>query len=276
MNLYDRLLALQQIPHGYEQWHTYRELVTSLIIKQSKGMRIGILGAGRCQDLNLQRLSEHFQEVILIDKDEKAMKEAVAYYGLNTSDKIKVYVCDLIGISEDDYRHYADCLIKTLRASRGNVDELVDEALNHLERFYYQAGHHHVELPDCEQLVAIGLHSQLLSMLEWIWGVVLQQSAQDEGRVRYYIDQMNSELVKKFNILLMNHRSQRLILGFELGRADRMGHVQGAWQAREDFKVRVLSGMTTLVEEKNMVWPFDEKQGVVYHMSIQVFEKERK
>ncbi|MGL4736200.1 MAG: hypothetical protein ACRCW2_01985 [Cellulosilyticaceae bacterium] len=277
MNVYDRLLELQQISHGYEKWATYREKLTDKIIHQSQGKKIGLIGAGRCSDLDLRRLNESFGEIILIDRDERAMQEAIRYYELNHSSKVHMHICDLVGIEPEAYREYANVLIDKVQKNRGKVDieQLADIALDYLERFYHQAGHHHVELPECEQMIVVGVHSQLLSMLEWIWSVILQNIGKDEERVRYYIDQMNSGLIRKLNILLMNHCSSDIMLGCELHREGRVGVIQGAYQAIDDIKRRIETGQVTLVDQDILIWPFDEQQNISYHMLIQVIAKRR-
>lgn len=275
MNLYDQLVKLQTIPHSYEKWTSYRQQLTDYIIRHSMGKRLGIIGAGRAADMDLGRLSEHFEEVILIDKDEKAMKEAIRRYGLEALHHVKPCVCDLVGIGEEDYRDYANLLVNTLRHSGGEIEvnQLAELALDQLEMIYHQAGHHKIELPECEQLVVVGVHSQLLTMLEWIWRVICQNIRQEEGRVAYYISQMNEQLVKKLNIYLMNHGSESLILGCELERVGRVGAVQGACQALEDIKGRVINGRLKQCEGVRLLWPFDEQQGITYRMLVQVLEK---
>ena len=70
MNLYDRLLALQEIPDAYACWSAYRKALTEYIIKQiDKPQRVLVLGVGRGNDLALDKLLHYTISLTLWDKD---------------------------------------------------------------------------------------------------------------------------------------------------------------------------------------------------------------
>lgn len=78
MNIYDQLRSLQVINNAYNEWESYRRELTEIIMKYAKESEsIAIFGAGRCNDIDLRRLSECFSEIILFDKDLEAMKEGL-------------------------------------------------------------------------------------------------------------------------------------------------------------------------------------------------------
>ncbi len=67
-------------------WQLYaphRRIVTDLLLgdKASDHRRLCVLGAGNCNDLDLQRLAASFQEIHLVDLDPLAMNQAVASQG---------------------------------------------------------------------------------------------------------------------------------------------------------------------------------------------------
>ncbi len=113
MNLYDQLLGLQVIEDAYLEWRTYRKQLTDFIIQEAKGNEsIAILGAGRCNDIDLKRILAYFNEVTLVDKDKKAMEEGICKQEIVNLNQIKIRQMDFIGMSDADYRVYADILIK--------------------------------------------------------------------------------------------------------------------------------------------------------------------
>ena len=82
---------LEQIDHNRQSrelgdsYQSHREHLTSLILKNCpiEG-RVAVLGAGNCNDLNLQQLAQHCSLIELIDLDESALDHAV----------LLIYVCN--------------------------------------------------------------------------------------------------------------------------------------------------------------------------------------
>src|ERR1700710_1512069 len=67
------------------QWQLYashRAEIEKLIVPESRGQRICVLGAGNCNDLDLKWLSEVYGEVHLVDLDRRALLEAVKRQGV--------------------------------------------------------------------------------------------------------------------------------------------------------------------------------------------------
>ena len=105
MNIYDQLRTLQVINNAYNEWEHYRHELTEIIIKYAKGSEsIAIFGSGRCNDIDLNRLSRYFNEVILFDKDLEAMKEGLYQQKVEMMPNIKIKVTDFVGIDDADYR----------------------------------------------------------------------------------------------------------------------------------------------------------------------------
>ncbi|HET6918309.1 MAG TPA: hypothetical protein VFI46_02465 [Jiangellaceae bacterium] len=64
-----------------DAWHTFaghREHLMSLIEGLPPGGRLGILGAGNCDDIDLARLLDRFEQVHLVDLDSEAVIHGVA------------------------------------------------------------------------------------------------------------------------------------------------------------------------------------------------------
>ena len=278
MNIYDQLRTLQVINNAYHEWEHYRHELTEIIIKYAKGSEsIAIFGSGRCNDIDLNRLSRYFNEVILFDKDLEAMKEGLYQQKVEMMPNIKIKVTDFVGIDDADYRVYGDILISEIRKKgmRTNVCDLAEVALDQLEVLYKKAMNTPIDfgVQAYDTAVVVGVHSQLISMLEWIWSVMLQTIKQDERSVRKKIIEMNEAFVARFNYAVIRGARNRIIMGCEEARVGKEGTVQGAIQALGDLKRRQEKGEINRCETLKIKWPFHRSQGIEYQMSIQIIDK---
>jgi hypothetical protein len=85
-------------PH-WEAAKRHRETVTGYL-KQLAGRnreRLCILGAGNCNDLDLNQLLQVFSEVHLVDLDQSALEYALEAQGLSSKDGVVCHVGDLTG-----------------------------------------------------------------------------------------------------------------------------------------------------------------------------------
>ena len=60
-----------------------------------------------------------------------------------------------------------------------------------------------------------------------------------------------------------------LVMGYELGRLDRAGVVQGAHQAMEDIKKRACKEEIEITNTVILEWPFNLKEGIAYKVKLQ-------
>ena len=275
MNIYDQLIKLQIIEDAWKQWQFYRTEVTEYLIEQLKHKNeVAILGAGRCNDIDLKYLLQYFKKIVLVDLDYEAMKEALKQQGLQSHPHITLMTENFVGITPNDYRNFADQLVYTVR-QKGldtSVDQLTQVASTLLDGFYEQVMHTSLKLNNYENIVVIGVHSQLITMLDWIWQAVLQTLGKEEGTVREKIITLNTMVVKRFNEALLKSANKQLVIGYEIERLGRNGAIQGALQAAIDFNKRVEKHEVKLCDFRQMNWPFDLTQGIIYHMGIFTLE----
>jgi len=89
-----------------ECWQLYRphrEKVMGLLLRGAAGQnqRLCLLGAGNCNDLDLSRLTDRFQEVNLVDIDGEALAAGVAAQQVSNQDRIRMHAdVDVTGIAE--------------------------------------------------------------------------------------------------------------------------------------------------------------------------------
>ena len=64
-----------------DQWTTFeshRRRVTELLVRDAAKGRLCVLGAGNCNDLDLNVLLDHYREIHLVDLDQQALANAIA------------------------------------------------------------------------------------------------------------------------------------------------------------------------------------------------------
>lgn len=274
MDLYSQLLKLQVIENAYTEWATYRNKLTDYLIKEAKGHdSIAIFGAGRCNDIDLKRLATHFNEVTLIDKDVEAMKSGINNQKVAHLEQIKIREVDFVGISSEAYRTYANTLINEIkkRGVKTSCTELAKLAIKEIEKLTENANEITLDFGVAcyETTVVVGVHSQLLSMVEWIWSIMLQTIQQDEPSVRSRIIEMNEKYVKRFNEAVIKATKDTMIIGCEQGRVGRVGTIQGATQAIQHINEQVINGEMYRLDYTELEWPFNRIQGISYLMGIQ-------
>lgn len=87
---------------GQWDWYaSHRAAIERLIVPDSPGGRIGVLGAGNCNDLDLKWLLQAYAEVHLVDIDPAALARAVQRQGVKGASGIRLHApMDLTGIAD--------------------------------------------------------------------------------------------------------------------------------------------------------------------------------
>jgi hypothetical protein len=86
------------------QWHlytTHRQELERLLVPDRPGLRVCVLGAGNCNDLDLRWMTEVYREIHLVDIDGDALARAVKFQKVAESPKIKLRApVDLTGLAD--------------------------------------------------------------------------------------------------------------------------------------------------------------------------------
>lgn len=271
--LYRKLSDMLIFPNAYEEWADYREKVTDYIIEHSEeGRSIAILGAGRCNDLDLAKLKKHFSFISLFDRDEEGMTEALKRYGLEDDPDVDIVVRDFVGISDEDYAEYADLMIKELN-KKGRDTDLEDVAplmIEKLEEIFKKTREHQADIgiQQYDYATALGLHSQLLNMLVWIWAVGLSNIGKSEKTVEERIKQEDLYQVKKMNDDINMLVRKGFFLGCEMSRLGTKGGVEGALQAMGDINKRNEKKLLKINNAATITWPLNQKENIIYQMCL--------
>lgn len=273
MNLYDQLLMLQEIPNAHGAWAAYRENLTEYIIKQLAGepQSVLILGGGRSNDMDLKRLLPYVTHLTLWDKDEAAIHEAKLKYDLVDHPKLSIVSEDLLGIEANDYRVYAEALVQTVRKKGMNtsLEELSVVAIEGIQKLEQKISVIDFKDKQYDTIIMIGLHSQLFSMMDWIWQVILQTLGKEETQVRNYIKELNETLIPKLHEHMIKAARKQWIMGCEIGRLGRVGAIEGAYQGLRDLEKLRQKGVLQKKSDQKLIWPFEPSKEVYYEMLIQ-------
>lgn len=142
--IYERFLQRSSRDDEFNDWAGYRAELTDYIIrKTAPGSSLLILGAGKCNDLDLQKLAEHCGSITLSDYRPETAEEAFRQYGLEPleqlgsaesseqlesaqlesaapsaqlesaapSARLRFACADYVGITEEDYIEYTAKLL---------------------------------------------------------------------------------------------------------------------------------------------------------------------
>lgn len=291
-----RALPICADAHG--EWAQYRCAVTDFILKNcDAGSSLAVYGAGRCNDIDLARLSEHFSEIVLIDADAQALDEAVPKDDRTADDindnagqtvtgrnNIRRAVFNLTGLDENACVRYIDYILDRVHGGRSESDS--DDFLEGLEEFvrniYAEDFHPRGIVPvigrQCDYSVAVGLHSQLNTVFSGLTSFVLGHLGTDrelriaateriEALQRGYTDR----LVQTADDIMLDATLKGIILGFEY-EARRDGkvftNIDGALQCAADFEQLQKDGLLHVDTTEHLIWNVDAERRLSYDMLL--------
>lgn len=309
MNIFESIKQEFRIPHAYEDWKEYRRQLTDIILSGDSGMEnlhgvtesrispsgytgteekhgsIAILGAGPCNDLDLRRISDSFDEVSLIDIDTESTKNGVISQGLKDHHGIKTVNLSITGITEELSESFFNRLYiyvyeKGMSLTETDFTERSIEEFKKLEEHLYKSQEAITAvLPqkNYDVIVAAGLHSQLWSILSYSWHVlagnvseqILSGRQIDPEPFHEYIREVDDRFIPYLNSAIIGSAGERAVFASEY---DPNHPSEGAWQCIRDLRKRFTSGEIDL-RESSLLWPFNPQQRKRYNMLIQDIRK---
>ena len=273
--LYDQLLGLQHIPNAYDEWTAYRAALTDFIVTHTKkGTSALIIGAGECNDYDLNRMIEHFSEITLLDHNEIAICEGLKHQSVEPVN-IRVVKADLLGIPEDDYRTMCDVLLHEMqrqyRYGKINPDVIVQLFLSQMAAIFQNRHPDQITQRDsmADYVICCGVHSQLINIFPQMAGVYHRYLKIDIKHIYEVVHSMNTVIAREFNTRLLRMAKVGVILGLEDSRVGMDGGIEGAAQALECIQ----SGNAEITNETALIWPFEQSQGKIYIMKVMLLSK---
>lgn len=287
MSVYQQIKNKFIMKNAWEDWASYRDQLTDLVagllaklqpqgpVNSASG-RVAIIGAGRCNDVDLRRLAASSGNVILMDVDSEAMREAVAALPENLRQKAECREASITGINEDDMDSFCNDTISFARAAGRNLtmetfrrqlmtglDDLADKLVRKEDDLLKVLPEASVDI-----LVCCGVCSQLFSTLSFFIRSLLH-SLQEilpgvealENEVNERIRSMDDYTVPIINQALCKAAQTAIVFGNEY-MPDRP--VEGAHQCIENVRKHFQP------EEIHLTWDFNRAEGITYDMLIQV------
>ncbi|MBQ5987249.1 MAG: hypothetical protein IJL59_08270 [Clostridia bacterium] len=269
-SLYDELARLTAIPNAYEAWAAYRQAVTDFILTNTApGGRLLLVGAGACNDFDLRRLTGHAQ-ITLLDRDEAAMRAGLQRQSID-AESVTVLCADLLGVSDEAYRAFADDMVNAARAhARGEKIDVTAHFLSGMDAAMQERTPSPLTAQTelCDSAVCIGVHSQLLVPFARIAGVIARYAPLDTDRVLTQLRGYLPAAVERVNDALFAWAKQTVLIGLETERVGVAGGIDGAAQGMTDIR-----RFGRPEAETTLLWPFDPAQNKAYRMRLSAYRK---
>ncbi|QAT43629.1 hypothetical protein [Aminipila luticellarii] len=208
LNIYEQYNADEGCHERWKRWEQHRNTLHSVLNEQifsSAGIKDAvILGAGRCEDVDLRRLLKHVESLTLVDYDYNSMEKALERQQLSRQEKEKIILegnIEFTGFYGEDF--VTETLDKIKR--KENPESVVQFVKKHLSSVKDSLG----ELLDNRpySLVISGaVHSQLI--------VPFTQIAAFDSE---YTDRLMQEAAPIANILAEDYNRSLLSLVKEGG-----------------------------------------------------------
>ena len=271
MTVYDALEKRHEMPRAWDDWADYRKTWSDWIIRDCKwDSSILIVGAGACNDYDLEHFMKFFGKILLFDLDEAAMQKAVRRIPTGQRDKVELYTGDFLGITPTAYQEFCRVIQEEInhRGKLTDVNELAQTAMPLVEKLYAGAkkDREKLVLPQADYVVISGVHSQINHMLPWIWQAYMQALGQREDTIFQRASQENARIMQEVNDKLLAAAGQKLFVSAEKARVGVPGGVEGAWQALSDLEARAKNGQLRLTDRSQFPWAYDLRQNMIYEM----------
>lgn len=269
MTVYDVLEKRHVMPRAWDDWVDYRKAWSDWIIRYCKwDSSILIVGAGACNDYDLEHFLKFFGKILLFDLDEAAMQKAVMRVPAGQRDKVELFTGDFLGITPSAYQEFCRVIQEEInhRGKLTDINELAQTAMPLVEQLYANAKNNResLHLPQADYVAVSGVHSQINHMLPWIWQAYMQALGQREETIFQRASKENGLIMQELNGKLLAAAGKKLFVAAEKTRVGVPGGVEGAWQALEDLKKRPEGAH--LIDTKSFAWGYDLRQNMIYEM----------
>ena len=271
MTVYDTLEKRHVMPRAWEDWAAYRKAWSNWIIRHCKrDSSLLIVGAGACNDYDLEHFLTFFDHITLYDVDERSMQEALSRVPVADRARVRCEGGDLLGITPEEYREFCSVIQNEVnrRGKLTDIAQLAQTALTLAQSMYTRAAGRRAKLvlPHADYVAVSGVHSQINHMLPWIWEAYMQVLGQREDQVFQMISQENSRIAAQVNANLCKAADKGLLVSAEASRAGVPGGVEGAWQALADLKQQTDSEKLHVTDTTHIPWGYDLRQNMIYDM----------
>jgi hypothetical protein len=278
MSIYNQIKDKFIMKNAWQDWTSYRNKLTDIILDE-KPESVMLVGAGRCNDIDLKRILSAAEKVICIDIDEEAMHFLKSDMPQELLQKFDYRILSLTGITEADIEAFCDDILGFARAEgmELTLDKMKVRIVSGLENLKGRMIQDSEELlrrfpPEkYELIVCCGVCSQFFSTISFFIRSIIN-SLQDiipdidclNPEIHDIIHGMNDHLIPIINSTFYSYAGKTIILGNEYNPES---PVEGAYQCITDAREHMNP------DEKHIKWDFNPSEGIIYDMLIQISSK---
>ena len=280
-DIYNDSMNNLKIENAFEDWAEYRRDITDVIINNSESDKtVAIFGAGRCNDIDIYRLSKHFGKIYLVDFDTQAMADALKKYHLENDEKIIMMNKDFLGLSKEDYLEYMKIATTDLKRQGPLFSPFATapKMVKELDKLYAKVKKYQLDLGNStyDYSITIGVHTQLNVMPEHLWRNFLMATGKNDKKVAERAHAENEFIARRFDDAILKATKNKAFIGLESCEIGISGFLEGAIQAREDLYRRSEEKEIAINGKKAFYWPFNLKTGKEYMMEVYIVDINKK
>lgn len=289
MKLYEEIKSHFTLPNAYSDWSQYRATLTNYLVNAIDQVSVplqispslledeplpslAIIGAGACNDLDLNELSLHFSTITLVDSDESSLQTAKERYS-QIQNKLTFDNQSLTGIYDEDYIEFCEELQFYVRETSDilNAEQFTHFAIQQYQAICQKKRQSAIQIAPAayDYIWCFGVHSQLQSMFAYIFQAFIS-NLQAEYTIKQpeqfqlffeALKQENNLIIPQINSLLLSAAKYAIFFGNEWSQT---APIEGAHQC-----ILHLQDLTHPKTEHMIRWPFDPSRNLYYDMLIQ-------
>ena len=265
--------------NAYEDWKDYRQLLTDMVIDaggDDRSKTVAVIGAGYCNDIDINRLCGHFKEIILLDCDVEALEKVNKDLKEAEAEKIVTVPASLTGIEESDISAFFDDTLLELKRygkqlTGRSFEEVLTTNLDKLQSNMYTKEDEILKnLPHSDITVCNGVCSQLFSVISYflrsvaasIPDTLFKGAFEIADKLEQKLKNCNDVIVPLIVNSLLKAAGDCVIFGNEYSKEH---PVEGAYQC-----IEAVAKSGRPVKEYEVKWSFNRKENIVYNMLLQV------
>lgn len=278
-----------RIPGAEIRWREYRKAVTNYIAEEIQaGETVVIIGAGACDDIEIETLLTQGAEIWLADIDTEAMESVMLRMtGQNNAwtEKLHRIETDLIQLSASERLDYESACTgrAALEEWWNRRDRQWEQGLNIYKDIYKAMQEQAIQQFD--HVICLGVNSQLCIPLV----LPLEREPKMDDREWYqqavqWLRQENERLAQAF-LTETGKIAQQMVLGLEYTTIYRtqayreqqicqaleengsiglhaleLPRVEGAYQVEQELGIQCRRGNLQIKDHQYMLWPFSEEK----------------
>ena len=308
-----RMREAENIVNAYSEWKEYREEFTSFILESincienntvenyvgndwlkvnkensnkgnsnKKNASLLIIGAGACNDINLEHLANIGCSITLSDINESTMQNACSRYLVNCEIEKK----DYLGLEEVDYEDFFRYMIATFsRLEANNILPTLELIENIFLKIEQKLQLNNI-VSSYDYAILAGFHSQIFNKfmrISELAALIVDEKIKkipdevlDEvlKKIAFRVSSLNDKYIPLLNKCILNSIVKGVIIGYEISNVFiPKESIEGAYQCRQNIDKMVKEDVIENFKETELVWPFCKEERKIYNVKVICLKK---